>query len=253
MRLTVDSSSTLLAGLVLAGSVFFASPARAQVTSELGGGLGGMTYRGEVAPRYRILSNRPAGTVFYKRDVTSALVLRASLTLGTIRALDTQVKQGGNVVPVAASRQATFRAFLTELLVGAEYNFLDYYDFKRHTRWTPYFFTGVVGYYASTQTQYRVSGTPAAPGMRDVSDTKISIAVPVGLGIKYALSRELNLLVEAGGRRTFGDTFDNLADADAPQLADPGGPDWYFYNGISISYTFYKIICPVGQPAPRRF
>lgn len=136
-------------------------------------------------------------------------------------------------------------------MLGVEYNFLDYYDQKRRTRWTPYFFTGAAGYYVTTETEYRVSGTIINPGMRQVSGTKLAIAIPIGLGIKYALSREINLILEAGGRRTFGDNFDNLAEPEPPQLADPGGPDWYFYNGISLSYTFYKIICPTGHPSRR--
>ncbi len=237
--------------MALAGSVFFAAPAHAQVTSEVGGGLGGMTYRGEVSPRYRVLSNRLAGTIFYKRDLTDALTVRAGLTLGSIRAEDAQVKSNGNTVAVAANRQASFRAFVPELLLGVEYNFLDYYDMKRRTRWTPYFFTGVAGYYASTDTNYRIGGSLARPFMRTVSANKLSAAIPLGLGIKYALSREINLIVESGGRRTFGDTFDNLTEAEPPQLADPGGPDWYYYTGVSLSYTFYKIICPTGHPMPR--
>ncbi|MBC7448632.1 MAG: hypothetical protein H7330_11290 [Hymenobacteraceae bacterium] len=132
-----------------------------------------------------------------------------------------------------------------------EYNFLDYYNHKRLTRWTPYLFTGLAGYYASTQTDYRVGGSTTAPMMRRVEGTKASFALPIGLGIKYALTREINLVAEVGGRRTFGDNFDNLVKADSPQLADSGGPDWYFYNGISLSYTFYKIICPTGHPSPK--
>ncbi len=211
-----------------------------------------MIYRGEVAPRYRVLGNRLAGTVFYKRDVSAALTLRAGLTLGTIRATDAQVRRGGSVVPIAVSRQATYEAFLTELLAGVEYNFLDYYNQKRETRWTPYLFTGIAGYYATTQTAYRVGGTIANPAMRSVKANKLLVAIPIGLGVKYALTREVNLIVEAGGRRTFGDAFDNLADTESPQLADAGGPDWYFYNGVSVSYTFYKILCPTGHPTPKQ-
>lgn len=234
--------------MALAGSVFFARPAYGQVTSELGAGLGGMAYRGEVSPRYRLLNNRPAGTVFYKRDMSTAMVLRAGLTLGALYAADAQVQRSGNVVPIAAQRQATYNAFLTELLIGVDYNFLDYYDFKRRTRWTPYLFTGLAGYYASTRTRFRSETDEQAAGD---AITHISVALPIGLGIKYALSRELNLLVEAGGRRTFGDGLDNLSETEPPQLADPGGPDWYFYSGVSISYTFYKIICPTGHPSPK--
>ena len=211
-----------------------------------------MNYRGEVSPRYRVLNNRLAGTAFYKKDLSTALVARGGLTLGGIRVADEQVRRDGDVVPVAASRQATFRAFVVEALVGVDYNFLDYYDFKRRTRWTPYVFTGVAGYYASTETAFRSRGTIARPVMQTVGGTKVSVALPIGLGIKYALSREINLIVEAGGRRTFGDQFDNLSEAAPPELADTGGPDWYFYNGVSVSYTFYKIICPTGHPGPRK-
>ncbi len=251
MRRASYSLSTLLAGLWLAGSVFFAPTALAQTTttSEVGIGLGGMNYRGEVAPSYRFLNNRPAGTIFYRKDVSAALTLRAALSLGSLAAADENVRRSGEIIPVAVNRQATFRAFLTEVMVGGEYNFLDYYDQKRRTRWTPYVFAGVAGYYASTSTEYRSSGTVARPLMRKVDATKLSISIPIGLGIKYALSRELNLGIEAGGRRTFGDGFDNLEEPEPPQYAQTGDPDWYFYNGISLSYTFYKINCPAGHPS----
>ena len=210
-----------------------------------------MNYRGEVAPRYRVLNSQPAATLFYRQDVSSALVLRAGLTLGAIRAADATVERENVVIPIAASRQASFRAFLTEIMIGAEYNFLNYYDMKRRTRWSPYLFTGIAGYYAPTKTAYRTGGTAQRPFMKEVSATQLSIAWPIGLGIKYALSRELNLGIEGGARRTFGDGFDNLAEPEWPQLADPGGSDWYFYSGISLSYTFYQILCPAGHPQRR--
>ena len=252
MRFPVVFISTLLARLTLAGSVFFALPVCAQLTSEVGAGIGGMAYRGDIAPRYRVLNNRPAGTVFYKRDTSPGLTLRAGLTIGLLQAVDGQVERGGDVVPISASRSGVFRATLAEILLGVEYNFLDYYDQKRRTRWTPYFFTGVAGYYASTSTEIRVAGSATQPVTSKTAARKISVALPLGLGIKYALSREFNLIVEAGGRRTFGDNFDNIVEAAPPQLADQGGPDWYFYNGISLSYTFYKILCPAGHPGIRR-
>jgi Domain of unknown function (DUF6089) len=251
MRRASCSFSALLASLWLAGSVFFSSTVLAQSTSEVGIGLGGMNYRGEVSPSYRFLNNRPAGTAFYRKDLSDALTVRAALTLGGLAATDENVRRAGDVVPVAANRQATFRAFLTEVMIGGEYNFLDYYDQKRRTRWTPYVFAGLAGYYASTHTAYRVAGSIARPFMQEVDATKLSISIPIGMGIKYALSRELNLGIEVGGRRTFGDGFDNIEKPEPPQYAQTGDPDWYFYNGISLSYTFYKILCPAGHPGGR--
>lgn len=243
-------NSSLLASLLLAGSSFFAHPAIAQqvVTSELGAGLGGTTYRGEVSPRYRFLNNRPALTVFYRRDLSAALTARANLTIGSLAAADATVRRSGTTIPVAASRNAEFKGSVLEIMTGFEYNFLDYYDLKRRIRWSPYFFLGVAGYRAPTTTTFRQG--PGAQEQR-LSDTHLSVAVPVGVGIKYALTDVLNLGIEAGARRTFGDDLDNLSRELPPALAQPADPDWYFYNGISLSYTFYNRLCPAvykGQP-----
>lgn len=235
--------SALLAGSALAGSVFLGHPVLAQRTTEVGVGLGGLNYRGEVAPRYRFLNNRPAGTVFFRRDISAPLTLRAGLMLGRLYAADANVRRGGAVIPVAARRQAVLRGWLLELHGAIEYNFLDYYDQKRRVRWTPYFLVGAAGYYGNVTTTLSRTGTGSG-GRRELQETKLSIAVPVGVGIKYALSTDWNLGLEVGARRTFGDTFDNLSDEEFPFSAQPYDPDWYFYNGISISYTFYSIQCP---------
>ena len=44
-------------------------------------------------------------------------------------------------------------------------------------------------------------------------------------------------------RKAFTDQFDHLGDQD-PFLVNPHDQDWYYYNGVSLSYTFYKIRCP---------
>ncbi len=239
----------LLASILLAGSHFFAQPTTAQqvVTSELGAGLGGTTYRGEVSPRYRFLNNRPALTIFYRRDLSAALTARANLTFGGLAAADATVRRQGTTIPIAARRDAELKGSVLELMAGFEYNFLDYYDLKRRTRWSPYFFLGVAGYRAPTTTTFR-----SVPGTQEQkSVTHLSVAIPVGIGIKYALTDVLNLGIEAGARRTFGDDLDNLKSESLPDLAQPTDPDWYFYNGISLSYTFYNRLCPAiykGQP-----
>src|SRR5688572_20449837 len=60
----------------------------AQQTKELGVGIGGTSYKGEISPNYRFLNNIPALTVFYKKDISAPIVLRAGLTLGMMRAKD---------------------------------------------------------------------------------------------------------------------------------------------------------------------
>ena len=102
-------SSVLLAGLLLAGSSFLgAAPAWAQNTSELGLGLGGTNYKGEVSPQYQFKNNRPALTVFYRRDISAPITLRGGLTVGGLRANDANVEGvNGSVPPLQSYRQVS--------------------------------------------------------------------------------------------------------------------------------------------------
>jgi hypothetical protein len=85
---------------------------------------------------------------------------------------------------------------------------------------------------------------PANTDQEQAYRTGFAFAVPVGAGIKYALSEHWNLGFEAGVRVLFTDDFDNLTDQNE-QVMNPYSRDLYFYNGVSISYTFYKIHCPI--------
>lgn len=228
------------------GSVFFTLGVTAQSanykTSELGVGVGGASYKGEIAPNYRFLNNRPAFTVFYKKDVSQPLVLRAGLTLGLMRAHDEDVKR-----PLNQLRRADMVTNLAELSAGIDYNFLNYYDQRRHIRWTPYFFLGAA--VANYNNKVVLQNNVIKP-----FENSFVLSIPMGIGLKYALSRHWNLGLEAAARKTLfraGDKIDYLKnknhESNPPNelpYTNPYDNDWYFYNGISISYTFYKLICP---------
>ena len=251
MRLTISSIALLICFQI--GSVFFVTPvlAQKQITSELGIGLGGINYKGEIAPKYTFGNNQPAVTVFYRRDISAPLTLKASALIGGIAGTDNYFK-----IPLNQFRQARMRGTLLEAAAGLEYNFLDFYDLRRRKRWTPYYFLNIAGFYASTSTESSVQATIAEGSVANLvkgDNTILSIAVPSGVGIKYALSRHWNLGAEIGARFIFTDLLDNLSDATPLQLANPHDNDWYFYNGISVSYTFYKIPCPKvyrSKPTP---
>jgi hypothetical protein len=239
-------SKSLLICLFQVGSVFFTLSAAGQSqsyrTSELGLGVGGTNYKGEIAPNYRFLNNRPALTVFYKRDVSQPLVLRAGLTLGLMRAHDEDVKR-----PLNQFRRADMITNLIELAAGIDYNFLNYYDQRQRIRWTPYFFLGAA--VANYNNKVVLQDNVIKP-----FENGFVLSIPMGVGVKYALSRHWNLGLEAAARKTVfkaGDKVDYLKNKnhestppDQLPYANPYDNDWYFYNGISISYTFYKLICP---------
>lgn len=238
-------SSVLLAGLVLAGSTFLgAAPACAQHTSELGIGLGGTNYKGEVSPQYQLQNNRPAFTIFYRRDISVPVTLRGAVTYGGLRANDANVEgANGGVPPLQSYRQVSLKGKVLELSGVVEYNFLDYHqrsDLHR-VHVSPYLFIGLAGFYANTTTE---SQNPVLQADFNRQGSKVSLAIPAGVGLKIALSEHFNLGAEVGMRKTFTDQLDHLGDQD-PLLVNSHDQDWYYYNGISLSYTFYKILCPV--------
>ena len=233
--------STLLVCLLQAGSVFFCASACAQNTSEVGLGLGATNYRGEISPQYQLQNNRPALTVFYRKDVSVPITLRGGLTAGFLRAADDNVNGvNGGVPPLQNYRQANIKGSLLEASAVVEYNFMDYHYRTDKVHFTPYLFAGVAAFYANTTT---VSNNPTLSGQLNRQGAMLGFAIPAGVGFKYALSEHLNIGLELGVRKAFTDQLDHLSDQD-PLLVNPHDQDWYYYSGLSLSYTFFKIRCP---------
>ncbi|MBF9221884.1 type IX secretion system protein PorG [Hymenobacter ruricola] len=222
-----------------AGSALFCASANAQNTSELGIGLGATNYRGEISPDYQLQNNRPAFTVFYRKDVSVPVTLRGGFTAGFLRADDGNVTgTNGGVPPLLAYRQANTKGSILEASAVVEYNFMDYHYRNDKIHFTPYLFAGVAAFYASTST---VSNSLGGDFNQDGS--MLGFSIPAGVGFKYALSQHINLGLEVGVRKAFTDELDHLSKQD-PLLVNSHDQDWYYYSGLSLSYTFYKIPCP---------
>jgi opacity protein-like surface antigen len=255
MILNKIKQALLICSILQIGSAFFCSSASAQesvTTSELGIGIGGANYKGEVAPKYRFLNNQPAATVFYRRDISAPLTLRGGL-MGSHRIWDENTfSDEAYDLPLPNYRQADVRISMLEASVVAEYNFLDYYDMSQKPRVSPYFFAGVAGllYHVKT-TIGEASLGDAYNGTVNGWDLQTAFAIPFGVGVKYALSKHWNLGAEFGARKTFTDRLDKLDEKNInnngepdKRVINPYDNDWYFYNGISISYTIYRYNCP---------
>lgn len=230
---------TLLVCFVQAGSALFIATAQAQHTSEVGIGLGATNYRGELSPSYQLQNNRPAITAFYRRDVSVPITLRGGITAGLLRADDGNVEgYNGAVPPLQAYRQANTKGGLIEASAVVEYNFLNFHRRTDKVHFTPYLFGGVAVFYANTKTV-----TNANLEELNRQGSMLGFAIPVGVGAKLALSERWNLGLEIGARKALTDELDHLSDQSS-FLVNPHDQDWYYYNGLSLSYTFYKINCP---------
>lgn len=225
-------------------SAFFSLNASAQnpvTTSEIGVGIGGVNYLGELAPYYKFANNQPALTAFYRRDIMQPLTVRGGVMVSHRILDDNTIGDHSFNQPLPNYRQSELKLTLAELSLALEYNFLDYYDLSQSIRVSPYFFAGVAGLVYSHELE--TASDAVSPAVKPF-DTKLTFSIPFGVGVKYALSKHWNLGLEFGGRKMFNDKIDYLSDSDGKHIANPYDNDWYFYNGISISYTIYQVNCP---------
>jgi hypothetical protein len=202
--------------------------------SEVGVGIGTLNYTGDLARSYNILNSRPAGTLFYRSNVSKVVSLRAALTGGNIAASDRRP-----IDAFAERRNASFSLFLMEASTVMEYHFMNWRDDKRIMRFTPYLFGGLA-IFGMSGSQNKASAYSNVQG-----------AIPFGLGMKYILNPKWYLALEFGARKTFFDYLDNVSTGSNQlvknyQYGNPYDNDAYYFVGVSITRTFYQIPCPTN-------
>ncbi|MEM7109218.1 MAG: DUF6089 family protein [Bacteroidota bacterium] len=208
--------------------------------TEIGFGVGGFRYSGELVRGIGLNSINPAGTVFFRNNISEAVSFRVSLTGGRLAGSDSQT----TIDPFADQRGASFSIFLLEASAGFEYHFLKWRQEHTLIRWTPYFFGGLA--------IFGISGEADKPA----EYSNIQPSIPFGFGIKYILNPKWYLGVEFGARKTFFDYLDNLSDGDVVvknfQTGNRFDNDAYYHLGLSLTYSFYTIPCP-NSPYKRNY
>lgn len=216
--------------LVLGFSVCLTDAVWAQ-RSEVGFGLGTFNYTGDLVRTYDFSFSRPAGTVFYRSNLSKVVSFRAGITAGFLGASDRKP-----IDAFAQERDASFDIFLFEVSTVMEYHFLNWRDEKFLHRFSPYMFAGLG--------LFGMSGNDDKPA----EYSNVQAAVPLGVGVKYILNPKWYMALEFGLRKTFFDYLDNVSDEDTGvknyQYANPFDKDNYFFLGITLTRTFYDIPCP---------
>lgn len=207
--------------------------ATAQET-EIGFGLGGFKYSGDLSRGINIKSIKPAGTAFFRANMSKAVSFRVAATAGKLGASDEKTP----IDPFAENRDASFDIFLFEISTVFEYHFLKWREESSMLRWTPYFFGGIA--------MFGISGESDKP----VEYSNIQPSVPFGIGFKYVLNPKWYIGAEFGARKTFFDYLDNVSAGDGVikdyQYGNKFDNDLYYYMGLSLTYSFYTIPCPTN-------
>lgn len=220
--------------------VFWGITAAKGQKHEIGLGVGALNYSGDISRIPNITMSRPGIMGYYRFNPSPVVSLRASVMFGWLAGKDSNKESDA----LGKARQAEFSATLNQLAAAFEYNFFDYkYTAgKRGHRLTPYFTAGLSFFNFEHQS---VSTTD------DINARyAFEFAIPFGLGLKYRVKNRINFNAEFLANKTFTDYLDGVSSyptgtpSNTKYLSNPLTSDWFYYLGVSVSYTFYKINCP---------
>ena len=216
---------------IFAAALLFTGPVAAQ-KHQLGVGLGGFNYAGDLARGYPLASVRPGGQISYRYNFSNLVSVKGGVTGGLLSGSD----KAQPIDDFARQRQGSFQSTIVELSAVIEYNFIDYKDPKSLANWSPYMFIGIAGFGAFGTAPSGQNSSPVQP------------AIPFGIGVKYQASKRVEFSLEAGVRKVFYDYLDGYSDGDRSQKNYQYGnkydDDWYNYIGFSMNYTIFYIPCP---------
>lgn len=252
---------------------------------EFGVIAGGANYNGELAPVEPVVLKETGGMVggLVRYNLSQRISLKSAITYGQISGDDANY----NSRYKRQRRNLSFRSDIFEVSLQAEVNFMKFDPTERNKKTAIYGLTGLALFNFNPQAQFQDEwvdlqplgtegqGTAAFPDREKYSLTQVSI--PIGIGVKHALSENVNIGAEFGFRKTFTDYLDDVSKTYAPQetlvsrygeisyrlsnrtwetLEEPaeydgdqrrGNPDtkdWYYFGGLTLTYTITDQRCP---------
>ncbi len=204
--------------------VFFAVCAEGQRNADYGIFAGVSSYIGDINPGRLFYSPLPAGGIFYRYNLHPRHSIRGNFFLGGIRGDDNDFRND-----FQTARGESFSGSVGELSAQFEFNFLPYTTQGRLWDFSPYFAAGAgVAFINTVSTTYQP-------------------AIPLSVGFKANVYKNIGLEVEYGIRKTFYDNFDGLndpvADSDKAWLHNN---DWYSFAGVALTWKIYNKLagCP---------
>ena len=210
--------------------ISFSSVSLGQVY-EAGIFAGGTNYVGDIGRTNYLYPNKIGAAFFVKYNWNPRIALRATYSHLLIGGNDAEAE-----TDFKRNRGLKFSNTINELAIGFEYNFYEYDLSTPGKTWTPYITVDLAAY------SYNYIVSEPQPN-EFLEDTKSSITVPFGVGLKSKLIGPLAFAIETKFRYSLEDDLDYTTEA-VPALNFGGdGNDWYVFTGISLIYTFGRPAC----------
>ncbi len=221
-------NKTLIIFALLISSVLQLHGQDEEFKMELGGMLGGCFYMGDANFTIPFKNMGIAAGVVWRYNFNPRMALKADLAMGRISG---DTRNAKTVFP--EGQQISFKRNVFDLGAQFEYNFWGYSwgeRFRGNKRFTPYILGGF--------------GFTFAPSP---AEGVFTVNFPLGVGLKYKISRRLNIGCEFTMRFSLSDKLD-VTNKEGLQLKDPYGikgsgfknKDSYSFTTIFITYDFFR-------------
>lgn len=243
---------------------------------ELGVMLGGSYYTGELNRMGHFQQLEPAGGLIFRYNVHPRLALRVNAFYGWVRGDDSRSQ-----FEYQRNRNLSFRSHIMEIAAGFEFNYFNY-EIGNEKHWiTPYMFGEIGVFQMNPKTKYNGEWVDLRPLGTEGQGTSLSnekpyslvqLSIPMGLGVKMNIGKNVALSLEYGIRLTFTDYIDDVsgtyvdrdalaqvnggiaADLSDRSLAplgtnernagfrrgDPNNKDWYSFFGMILTFRLGK-------------
>ena len=185
-----------------------------------GGFYGGVSYYGgdisTQAVEFEEL--QPTVGLFARYNPKDALSLRISGGWGRVGSDMANTDSDFQYYEEAVLHNLHFRTDIVELSGVAEWNILGFDPYNLRKTFTPYLFAGISGFYFNPKAEYQGEWVALQPlgtqgqGMDGFAPkySRLNIAIPVGLGVKFSINDLWNIGIDWGTRFTFTDFIDDV-------------------------------------------
>lgn len=212
---------------------------------EVGVGLGAGNYVGDVGSTQFINPKDPGFSIFYRLNKSPRHSYRLSYTQTKISGDDARSDMGSR-----KQRGLNFNNTIEQLALGIEFNFFEFDLHQEQFGLTPYMYLGISAirytdlYYRPDEAKDDIFSSNRVDLIK--GGKKNSVAVPFALGIKFRLTPSLNINAEVAANYTFTNNLDGShpsKENTQPYSFGKNRNDWFFFSGITLSYTFGQNPC----------
>lgn len=213
--------------LMLLASILLYIPyiCTSQESKEIGLFMGGASYFGEINQLSEFYAPSPALGAIYRKTKTPHYSIKGALSLTELSGSDSDFDS--NEFKIMRDHTMEDNTII-DLIFQAEFNFLPITYDKERDNFAPFVHLGIGGFMA-------LETSPL-----------LQLSVPFGAGVKFKLSKKVELRAEYIYHRTFTDKLDNTPEKAVDvnfinkQLSEENNNDNYSVYGISFLYTFKR-------------